>query len=437
MYFFAVAFGSSANVICRFVDIDVFPNQFFVLGSMIVGALLSSTFIPRSLMWDLLLVVSLSGMLYAEPQLAFASGCVFIGAVTALWPVAADILYAASPISFALGCLGFLAGCFAQVWVVAYNFVPGGWLLRERIDLVLFAFLLCIIATFPRSYLPAMKPSARGIYLFLLVLAVGCVVIPIAQNRFERHEPPMERNRESESGTFTSMIWTTHFGYDNHGWNNFKAALSLIEDAGTPDIIGLLETDTARLFTGNRDMIEYLSENLHYYSAYGPETRKSTWGCAVLSRYPFVHVENLILPSPHGELACMVDAVVNINGTHVNFLVTHFGVWEDKEDRDRQTEATAELVKEKDKDGTHLIFMGYITAPPYRHYNYKKMVDSGLIDSLPQGTALSRRWYSTDRWCQYIFYKNVEMGDFARKSVGHISDTEWQKAWWTLPASVH
>jgi hypothetical protein len=36
--------------------------------------------------------------------------------------------------------------------------------------------------------------------------------------------------------------------------------LDMIQSIGRPEIIGLLETDLTRLFTGNRDLIEYLSE---------------------------------------------------------------------------------------------------------------------------------------------------------------------------------
>ena len=149
-------------------------------------------------------------------------------------------------------------------------------------------------------------------------------------------------------------------------------------------MIGLLETDMARVFMGNRDLLEFLSETFHYqYTDYGPSTRTSTWGCAALSRYPIVTADQIILPSPDGELACLVDMVVDVNGRHVNFLVTHFGVWEDPLDRKLQSEAVAELVRGKG-EGTPIVFMGYITAPPYKHENYLKVLSTGLKDSLPQ-----------------------------------------------------
>lgn len=85
-------------------------------------------------------------------------------------------------------------------------------------------------------------------------------------------------------------------------------------------MIGLVETDGARTVFGNRDIVEYLEEELHLYSDFGPSSAQNTWGCALLSAYPIVRSEryeslssvlnfqSLILPSPEGELACLVSA---------------------------------------------------------------------------------------------------------------------------------
>ena len=73
------------------------------------------------------------------------------------------------------------------------------------------------------------------------------------------------------------------------------------------------------------------------------------------NRYPIVRAEEIILPSPEGELACLVDATIRFppsaldssrdvkenevesdEGREVDFLVTHFGVWEDPLDRELQ-----------------------------------------------------------------------------------------------------
>jgi endonuclease/exonuclease/phosphatase family metal-dependent hydrolase len=92
-----------------------------------------------------------------------------------------------------------------------------------------------------------------------------------------------------------------------------------------------VETDTSRAFFSNRDVVEFVTEELGFYSDYGPSTATNTWGCALLSAYPILRSSRIILPSPEGELACLIDADLEVNGTAVNVIVTHFGNTEGRE----------------------------------------------------------------------------------------------------------
>lgn len=67
------------------------------------------------------------------------------------------------------------------------------------------------------------------------------------------------------------------------------------------NVVGLVETDCSRAFFSNRDVVEFVSEELGFYSDFGPSTATNTWGCALLSAYPIIKSDRIILPSPEGK----------------------------------------------------------------------------------------------------------------------------------------
>lgn len=69
--------------------------------------------------------------------------------------------------------------------------------------------------------------------------------------------------------TIKILTYNIHFGYDKNG---NKAYYQLLDELlnSKADIIGLQETDTARISNGNEDIIRFLSDKMNYYSYYGP-----------------------------------------------------------------------------------------------------------------------------------------------------------------------
>lgn len=127
--------------------------------------------------------------------------------------------------------------------------------------------------------------------------------------------------------------------------------------------------------------------------------------------------------SPEGELACILDAKLDVGGgKHVQVVVTHFGNHRDVLDRQLQTQEVAAVLRRAPESVPYL-FLGYLTNSPYSpHYNM--LVDAGWKDSAP---------HEMRRWCQYIFYRGLVLEAFRRYDTGDTSDTEAQIGHFRLP----
>jgi len=212
------------------------------------------------------------------------------------------------------------------------------------------------------------------------------------------------------------MIWNIHFGYDNWGRNNFYGVAEAIRERDI-NVLGILESDTTRTVSSNLDVVEFLAESLNMYSDYGPSTAKNTWGCGLLTSFPIESLKRIVLPSPEGELACLIDAVILVDGEPVSVLVTHFGNTEDVLDRKLQTEGLAEAARNTTYPA---IVLSYITDSPHsENYNHILKV-GGLTDTTDD----------LRRYCEYIFYKGLELISFYRWPGGQLSDTEAQVGSW-------
>ncbi len=410
----------------RCVDFPVMPLAAWVCLACIVG--FAAPF-PRSVRAQRALAAApllLSLWIVASPsQIAIV---LFMTTVSMLWkPTAlqaggrphASTLFAAIVVWF----FHFLA----SIWIVAYNFVPfGGALMREHSysHLVVLAVLVGLAAAL-KPIVPGKKPEpwyARRQYLvvgFLLLL----VFVPVAFIRLKDHlQVPYHAARQArtDNGQIRSMIWAVHFGYDNFGRSSLESIEEVIR-SNNVNVIGLLESDLSRPFTDNWDVVDHLATRLGLHSDFGPSTFNNTWGCALLSVYPIVHAERWMLPSPEGELACILDATLDVRGKRVHVIVTHFGNHRDVIDRQLQTDEVAALLRRAPKASPHL-FLGYLTNRPYSpHYN--QFTEAGWIDSAPD---------VLNRWCQYIFYRGLKLQKFARYDTGDISDTEAQIGFFTV-----
>ena len=57
----------------------------------------------------------------------------------------------------------------------------------------------------------------------------------------------------------------------------------------------------------------------------GPGPNSHTWGAVLLSKFPIISTKHHLLPSPHGELAPAIEAVLDVFGNEVLVVVAHNG----------------------------------------------------------------------------------------------------------------
>ncbi|ESK82818.1 calcofluor white hypersensitive protein [Moniliophthora roreri MCA 2997] len=313
----------------------------------------------------------------------------------------------------------------AAVWTVAYAFVPGGVYLRERTDLVILAQLACLVPAFKwqKSQQHTLYPSlptlvvsyTRTTLMFISLLSVLTTLYHLPSSLPSPYRPGPRILRAG--------IWTIHFGIDNEGRDSQRRVRDLIQGLQL-DIIGLLETDLHRPVYGNRDLTRVIIEE-GYYVDLGPGPNAHTWGAVLLSKFPIINSTHHLLPSPHGELAPAIEAVLDVFGTQVVVIVSHNGQEEDPLDRELQSRGLGQIMASHDPNPT--IFLGYVVTKPHSNKPapYKFLVEDGKMHDIDQ--------FDYDRWCEYILYRGLYRTSYARVSRSTITDTELQVGQFVLP----
>ena len=216
------------------------------------------------------------------------------------------------------------------------------------------------------------------------------------------------RSERGLTGSLKATLWTLHFGIDNFARDSLDRLSARIARTGA-SVVGLLESDLSRIVNGNRDLVEYLGYQLSLpFTDFGPTTKDSTFGCAMLSKYPIVYSRRYILPSPDGELACLLHAKIVVSpmlldvaahgaiprGTEakdaylksrrqvVNVFVGHFGNTDHAADVVLQAQGLRELIQSC-PPGEGAMFLGYLTTSTAKgHYYHVVQGDGAELDHL-------------------------------------------------------
>jgi endonuclease/exonuclease/phosphatase family metal-dependent hydrolase len=209
---------------------------------------------------------------------------------------------------------------FANIFTTVYDYIPViGPLFRDKFWLVYTvpAGLLFFSILFQKGTLVWNPQTAyqRWSIFSAASLALLIIGVIVRVSFWPISEPDQERLRV--------MTYNLQEGYSQNGQKNFSGQLAVIRDR-QPDILGLQETDTARIAGGNSDLVRYLATNLHMYSYYGPKTVSGTFGIALLSRYPIENPRTYFLFSS-GEQTAVIQANIHAGDQTYTVMITHLG----------------------------------------------------------------------------------------------------------------
>lgn len=136
----------------------------------------------------------------------------------------------------------------AHVWVVAYEFVPGGVYARERTDAILITLMLLIGLGVWNAHKQAVQDVQRKMAQFHILkharsmtrlFVVGLIALSaiVATNRVAKAKTPVPYTTSEKS--FTAAIWTIHFALDNDMWASENRMRDAIRDLEL-DVVGKL-----------------------------------------------------------------------------------------------------------------------------------------------------------------------------------------------------
>eukprot|EP00741_Cyanophora_paradoxa_P008075 tig00001254_g7814.t1 len=388
------------------------------------------------------------GEAYPLPELSAGGGLLLAAWLASLLPRYADALAATNTPGRVLAVSGMLSTLtlVGSCWCVNYKFVPGGAYTRERGHWLILA-MAALAALGYRNWVGKAAHRSQGAGSAGRALAVAAASLlllaaPAAYSRLQFEasvEPPQFRTEDFGNATnevATFLVWTIHFGYDNFGGFNLDEVAAAIRGEGrrrgprelraasgrggprrgaAAQVVGIIESDGMRPYSGNRDVIEYLAMVLGMKAHFGLSSGDHSLGCGIMSSLPLLRAAPHALPSPQGEVAPLVHATFAFAGRELDVFVTHFGNTEDTLDLKLQSEWFAEHAAPLKT----FVGLGYFTTWPYMNH-YLTLHRSGLHDAQQE--------VDYDRYCQYIWLKGGDPLEYRRVPAGRLSDTEYQVA---------
>jgi endonuclease/exonuclease/phosphatase family metal-dependent hydrolase len=265
----------------------------------------------------------------AEPDLAariaFWAMLVLHPVIYADFAILAGALHSSRPsprklaAGFGVSAVVFLLLALGQIFTTVYDYIPviGPWF-RDRFWLVTvvpaaIATLSLLLVKRGPSATSGTSPVRPG-WLVAGALVAGSAILLAGLSAARPVPAP-------KGDVLRVLTYNIQQGYGKSGEKNFKRQLEVIRGL-SPDVIGLQETDTARIAGGNSDLVRWLADGLAMYSYYGPTPVSGTFGVALLSRFPIRNPRTFFMPSRGEQTAC-IEAEIVAGDAPVHVLVTH------------------------------------------------------------------------------------------------------------------
>lgn len=220
--------------------------------------------------------------------------------------------------SFGLAAFLLLVLIFSHVFTTVYDYIPLiGPLFRNQFWAVHLAASVVLVLTLLQTARSQIAWTSTPVLAAALTL-VGILALVGAQLITAKPAPPAGQARQ-----LTILTYNIQQGYSEEGQRDPAGQLRLLAEVNA-DIIGLQESDNARIAGGNGDLVRYFANQLGMYAYYGPKTVAGTFGIALLSRYPIENARTYYQFS-EGEQVAVIAAQITVGDRTFEVFVNHLG----------------------------------------------------------------------------------------------------------------
>jgi len=220
---------------------------------------------------------------------------------------------------FGLSAVFLLLLALGQIFTTVYDYIPviGPWF-RDRFWLLMIfpavVAALSLLLVKRDASVANQKSTFQPGWIVAGVIVAGASILLAGLSAARPSPAP-------KGDVIRVLTYNIQQGYGKNGEKSFKKQLDVIRQLA-PDVIGLQETDTARIAGGNSDIVRSFADGLAMYSYYGPTPVSGTFGVALLSRSPIRNPRTFFMPSRGEQTAC-IEADIAVGNALVRVLVTH------------------------------------------------------------------------------------------------------------------